>query len=204
VRADHNDVEAWTSAGDRLRDVTLARTWRELARLVRERRGQGRAPRVLILVTHVAGRGARQVLEIGDGDGRPVLGGWAPLVLRSDGVDADADVTDDRSPHADNPLVMVLGCGTSGLKRELLALPAQFLERGAPAVVSSIATVLGRDIVPVGVALLDELRRAAVEGGRGSLLGSAMLAARRRCLADGQAAVLALVSFGDTDWQLVP
>jgi hypothetical protein len=31
-----------------------------------------------------------------------------------------------------------------------------------------------------------------------------MLAARRRCLADGQAAVLALVSFGDTDWQLVP
>lgn len=143
--------------------------------------------------------------------GRPVLGGWAPLVLRSDGVDADADVTDDRSPHADNPLVMVLGCGTSGLKRELLAPPAQFLERGAPAVVSSIATVLssiatvlGRDIVPVGVALLDELRRAAVEGGRGSLLGSAMLAARRRCLADGQAAVLALVSFGDTDWQLVP
>jgi hypothetical protein len=52
------------------------------------------------------------------------------------------------------------------------------------------------------VRLLEELRRLAGAGGRGPLLGEAMLAARRTCLLEGNAAVLALVSFGDTDWQL--
>ena len=55
-----------------------------------------------------------------------------------------------------------------------------------------------------GVRLLEELRRAAADGGEGALLGDALLAARRACLIDGHAAVLTLAVFGSTDWLLEP
>lgn len=190
ARADHNDVEAWSTATAGLADtVELAGTWRQLARLVDDRRTAGRVPDVLMLVTHVGSGRDGLVLEIGEGDPWPVLRSWDPLLVRA-------------APA--NPLVMVLGCGTAGISEEILAPPARLLAEGAPAVVSSLVTVLGRDIVPVAVQLLAELRAAAAAGGRGALLGEAMRATRRRCLQQGQAAALALVAFGDADWQLVP
>jgi hypothetical protein len=197
-RADHNDAAAWTSSARLLGGATLVSSWGELREKVLRSRRARRPPQVVMLVPHVARRDGAELLEIGEGDALPVLGGWAPLVVKRARAAAVS------SGDAVNPLVMLLGCGTAGLGREMLAPSTQFLVGGAPAVVSTLAIVLGRDIVPVGVALLDELRKTALEGGRGSLLGSAMLAARRRCLAEGRAAVLALVSFGDTDWQLVP
>jgi hypothetical protein len=189
ARADHNDAAAWTSATAALKGtVEQVMTWQEMAALMEARRAKGLLPDVLMLVTHVE-RSARDgmVLEIGDGDAWKVNRSWGPLVERSAAV---------------NPLVMVLGCGTAGIAEEIFAPPTKLLNEGAPAVVSSVATVLGRHIVPVAVQLLTELRRAAAYGGRGALLGEAMRAARRRCLADGGAVVLALATFGDADWQV--
>jgi hypothetical protein len=52
------------------------------------------------------------------------------------------------------------------------------------------------------VALLAELVDRAAAGGDQPLLGEALLHARRRALARGEAAALCLVSFGDVDWRL--
>lgn len=197
ARADHNDAQAWTTAAATLAgEVTLAGNWLELADRVTECRDRGSPPDVLLLVTHVTQGPNGMVLEIGDGDEWPVLRSLDPLVLRSGASQPDG------SALAGNPLVMVLGCGSAAGRAPMFEVPARFLEEGAPAVVAALTTVLGRDIVPVAVRMLEELRRLGASGGTGALLGEAMLAARRRCMLQGQGAVLALVAFGDTDWQL--
>lgn len=199
-RADDNDATVWTTAAAALSGTfQLAGSWLELADKARELRRAGRPADVLLLVTHTHREPEGIRLEIGAGDTYPLDRSWAPLVLR----EASA-FQDFAAGQRANPLVMVLGCGTAGTGSDMYSAPTRFLAEGAPAVVASITNVLGRHIVPVGVRLIEGLRAASRAGGSGSLLGDAMLATRRRCVLEGNAAVLALVSFGDTDWQLAP
>jgi hypothetical protein len=196
-RANDNDASAWSAAAPRLgASFQLAQSWQELGEKASALRESGQPADILMLVTHTNRTREGVELEIGDGDARAIDLSWDPLVLR------EPEAFKGAAAGRPNPVVMVLGCSTAGKGSDIYGAPTRFLSEGAPAVVASITTVLGRHIVPVGVRLLEELRRLAGAGGRGSLLGEAMLAARRTCLLEGNAAVLALVSFGDTDWQL--
>jgi hypothetical protein len=196
-RANDNDASAWSAAAPRLgASFQLAESWRELGEKAFALRKSGQPADILMLVTHTNRTPEGVELEIGDGDARAIDLSWDPLVLREPEAFVGA------AAGRPNPVVMVLGCSTAGKGSDIYGAPTRFLSEGAPAVVASITTVLGRHIVPVAVRLLEELRLLAAAGGYGSLLGEAMLAARRMCLLEGNAAVLALVSFGDTDWQL--
>lgn len=187
-RADHNDGQAWTTAAAGLDGVQLARSWEELGGLSGAQRAAGTSADVVLLVAHLIKTAQNDIeLELGTGNTWSIINDFDPI------LELDA---------ARNPLMIVLGCGTAVADEPLLRPPARLLDCGAPAVVASLVTVLGRHIVPVAVRLLTELRRLAAGPGSGALLGEALMAARRACLADGHAAVFALAVFGDTDWLL--
>lgn len=152
-----------------------------------KRRQQQAAPEIVLLLTHVKTDNERDILlEIGNGDEWSILNDFHPLL----------------EPRAEqNPVVIVLGCGTAGGDIEMFRPPGRLLVFGAPAVVACLVTVLGRHIVPVAVHLVEALRAAAAEGD-GAPLGEALRTARRRCIADGNAAVMALTTLGNADWQL--
>jgi hypothetical protein len=191
-RADHNDAAAWTTAVAKLGlgppgAVRVAADWAALGELIRETRASNTPPGAILLVPHseVTGDGIG-VLSLGEDDKREITDGLEFLFAGDGGPE---------------PLVLVLGCATAGGATLFSDASAMLLNDGAPGVVATLVPVLGRHIVPVGVALLGELRTAAVRP-EGSPLGEALLRARRRLLADGDACVLALAGFGDTDWQL--
>ena len=188
ARADHNDGQAWTTAAAGMTDVELVDSWVKLTDLAEDRRSTATPVDIVLLVTHVIRTQENDVeLELGTGDAWSIVNDFEPMLQR------DA---------ARNPLMVVLGCGTAVADVPLFRPPGRMLDCGAPAVVASLVTVLGRHIVPVAVQLLAQLRRAAAAGGNGALLGDALLAARKQCLLDGHAAVMALAVFGDTDWLL--
>jgi hypothetical protein len=191
-RADCNDVRTWSVAAAAIVPTPeVARTWQDLRSLVARLREQDTPPQVLMLVPHVARDVNRQpVLEIGSGDVLDRHGDLAPIV-------------DDREPA--NPLVLLMGCGTATARSPLFDEPARFLGSGAPGVIGTLTTVRGRHIVPIAVELLRALReQAAAAEGAQPPLGEALLRTRRRGLASGNATVLALLPFGDTDWELRP
>jgi hypothetical protein len=187
-KADKNDSKAWTRAAAEMRGVELVTGWLALAERARELRKTGSPVDIVLLVTHVVRTPSNDVLlELGTGDAWSIVNDLEPL------LEPDAD---------QNPLMIVLGCGTAVADVPLLRPPARLLDCGAPVVVASLVTVLGQHIVPVALQLLDALRTAAEGTGPGPLLGEALLTARRACLIEGHAAVLALAVFGDTDWLL--
>ena len=123
-------------------------------------------------MTHAEQTDRGLALELGDGDAWPVLRSWSPLVVEPDDepgdeLDAALGHTADRTEPVANPMIMILGCGTAGSATDVFAPPAQLLNLGVPAVVASVSTVLGRDIVPVAFRLLGELRALGRAGGRG-------------------------------------
>jgi hypothetical protein len=187
-RADHNDGKAWTTAAANLTDVELVDGWLALVNRAQQHRDAKTRIDVVLMVTHVIRTATNDIqLELGDGDTWSIINDLEPVL----------------DPVADqNPLMVVLGCGTAVSEIPLFRPPARLLACGAPVVVASLVTVLGRHIVPVAVRLLEELRRAAAGGGDRALLGEALLAARKACLLDGNAAVFALAVFGSTDWLL--
>jgi hypothetical protein len=191
-RADHNDAAAWTTAVDRLGlgppgTVRVAADWAALGELIRTARRSSTPPGAIFLVPHSeVGDDGIGVLSLGENDRREITDGLEFLFAGDGGPE---------------PLVLVLGCATAGGATLFSDASAMLLSDGAPGVVATLVPVLGRHIVPVGVALLRELRAAAARP-EGSPLGEALLRARRRLLADGDACVLALAGFGDTDWQL--
>lgn len=191
-RADHNDAAAWTTAIAKSGlgppgTARVATGWAALDELIRDTRTSRTPPGVVFLVPHseVSGDGIG-ALSLGEDDKREITDGLEFLFAGDGGPE---------------PLVMVLGCATAGGPTLFSDASAMLLNDGAPGVVATLVPVLGRHIVPVGVALLGELRIAASRP-EGSPLGEALLRARRRLLAGGDACVLALAGFGDTDWQL--
>ncbi|MFC4035029.1 hypothetical protein ACFO3J_26680 [Streptomyces polygonati] len=195
-RADHNGTRAWTAAVARLRTAfspafSTASTWRELAGQAQRLRDGSAPPDGLLLVVHSEKltedfhRG--MALSIGSDDRLWIRDTLAPLVV------AEA---------AANPLVLLIGCGTAEGLTPLLGAPSRFLDSGAPGVVATLAPVLSRHIIPVAVELVSEIRRLADAPGTGTLLGEALTSARAAALLRGEAWALALVGYGDTDWEV--
>ncbi|MFF8931508.1 hypothetical protein ACF1AO_30055 [Streptomyces longwoodensis] len=192
ARADHNDVHAWTTAAAALADeepeaVRLAADWTGLNVLVHKLRERNTPPGAVLLFPHSEeDADGIAVLSLGEGDEVDVVDGLEFLFAGDGGPE---------------PVVLLLGCATAGGSTLFSDASSTLLTDGAPGVVATAVPVLGRHIIPVGVRLLTELRAAAAETS-GSPLGEALLRARRKLLTDGDACVLALVGFGDTDWEL--
>ncbi|MEU1516415.1 hypothetical protein ABZ490_30470 [Streptomyces sp. NPDC005811] len=192
-RADHNTQRAWSTALPLLGagSVPVA-TWRELAHRTRRLRDEGEPPGVLLLVVH-----SERVVT---GPGR----GTTCLLLGTDDRLSLHETLDPllAGPSEPNPLVLLLGCRTADHRTPLLGAQLRMLEAGAPGVVGTLVPVLARHIVPVAVQLMAEIRRLAGEAGAGLLLGEALTHARRASLLKGEASALALVGYGDTDWEV--
>ncbi|MEU4154209.1 hypothetical protein [Streptomyces sp. NPDC026659] len=192
ARADHNDVHAWTTAAGALAEaepgaVRLAGDWTELYTLVRGLREADTPPGAVLLFPHSVEKGdGVTALGLGEDDEVDILDGLEFLFARDGGPE---------------PVVLLLGCATAGGTTPFSDASTALLDDGAPGVVATAVPVLGQHIVPVGVRLLAELRTAAAETS-GSPLGEALLRARRKLLVNGDACVLALVGFGDTDWEV--
>ncbi|MEU6223364.1 hypothetical protein [Streptomyces sp. NPDC047042] len=192
-RADHNTERAWSTAFPLLgAGAAPFATWSELARRTKRLRDDGEPPGVLLLVVH---------------SGRVVSGpasGSTFLVLGTDDRLSLYETLDPllTGPAEPNPLVLLLGCRTADHHTPLLGAQLRMLEAGAPGVVGTLTPVLARHIVPVAVELMAEIRRLAGESGSGLLLGEALTRARRASLLKGEASALALVGYGDTDWEV--
>ncbi|MFK4222266.1 hypothetical protein [Streptomyces sp. NPDC019890] len=190
ARADDNDDRAWTTAAAALTDgdpeaVRLAADWADLNTLVRKMRDLNTPPGVVLLFPHSSENADGVVfLTLGESDEVDVIDGMEFLFARDGGTE---------------PVILLLGCATADGPTPFSNASTALLDDGAPGVVATAVPVLGQHIVPVGVRLLTELR-AAASGTSGSPLGEALLRARRKLLTSGDACVLALVGFGDTDW----
>ncbi|MFJ5776999.1 hypothetical protein [Streptomyces sp. NPDC093094] len=190
-RADHNDEKAWTEAtaaltAEAIGEPNLATDWAALKDLVQKLRDRRTPPGIVLLYPHSDEDSSEYgVLSLGEDDTRRVMDGME-FLFTEDGP---------------QPVVFLLGCSTAGTDRLLSDASAMLLGDGAPGVVGTLAPVLARHVVPVGVRLLREFRARAAEPG-GASLGEALLHARRALIVEGAACVLALIGFGDTDWEL--
>lgn len=103
-------------------------------------------------------------------------------------------------PSEDRPVIVaLLGCDTAcagDVSYE--TFPGLLRLAGAEIVIATLTEVLGRHAAPLAIRLVDELYRHSVDEPHG--MGEAMVRLRRRLLADGVAAVLAVTAFGDADW----
>lgn len=145
-------------------------------------------PMLLVLLPHHSqGNHAVELLELMDKD-----------TLESFDVGEEHVVGKPRvtPPH---PVVFLLGCETQLARVAFESFVARFRNHGAAIVVSTIATVLGRDAGPVAA----ELARELLTGGKGEgAFGERLLRARRRLLLQGRVMVLSLTAYGDADWKL--
>lgn len=99
------------------------------------------------------------------------------------------------------PVMLLLGCRTGNAKATFQNFVGEFRTAGAPIVLGTIATVLGRDAAAIAQEFVREL--AATGGGGGEIpFGEAMRAVRRLMIAKKKAAALGLIAFGDSDWRV--
>jgi hypothetical protein len=94
--------------------------------------------------------------------------------------------------------VLLLGCST-----ELTQLPYQtfvesFKMSGASIVLATMSTIRGRHAVTFTENLLQEIS-SCVDAGN-CTFGDALLATRRKLLAQGNPFVLTLTAYGDSEW----
>lgn len=145
-------------------------------------------PELLVLLPHHTSEGSNSILEIGK-DSR----------LKATLVKEKHVFGDPKPSPLTRPIVLLLGCETEDSEIAFERFPSMFAERGAAIVVGTIATVLGRHASPAAVHLIDELYRSSRKP---RSFGELLVDARRRLLANGSAMCLALVGFGDADWQI--
>lgn len=145
-------------------------------------------PGLLVLIPHHTSEGSNSILEIGKNS-----------QLKATLVKEKHVLGDPKPSPALRPIVFLLGCETEDSPIAFERFPSMFAERGAAIVVGTIATVLGRHASPAAVDLIGELYRASAKP---RSFGELLLEARRKLLANGSAMCLALVGFGDADWQI--
>ncbi|HEX7312613.1 MAG TPA: hypothetical protein VF297_01760 [Pyrinomonadaceae bacterium] len=97
------------------------------------------------------------------------------------------------------PLVLLMGCETGAPDISFLGFVPKFRRYGAAIIVSTGATVLGYQSVPVTREFIETLSEVAREGGA---FGDVMRTVKRRMLARGLPMVLSLMAYGDADWRL--
>ena len=98
------------------------------------------------------------------------------------------------------PVVLLLGCDTQRVGQGYQNFVSAFKHRGAAIVVSTVATVLGRDAAKFARAFVKRLSEHTKDGTL--TLGDALLQIRREMLAEGSPFALCLAAHGDTDWRL--
>ncbi len=160
--------------------VERVQDWRAWCKAIKER-----CPSILLLLPHT----------LLDDDAIPTLEIGTQQQLARDAITADYV----RGGPGQPPVVLLLGCQTAVPDIPYQAFATQFRTQGAAIVLSTLAPVLGRHVVPVAQMLVEELRRAAEVGGT---FGDALLVVRRHALAAGLPMVLSLVAAGDADWRL--
>jgi len=99
-----------------------------------------------------------------------------------------------------HPIVLLIGCQTNATKIDLEGFVPFFQDGGAVIIVSTIATILGRQAGPAAAAIVEEVKK--LEGDPSATFGKVMRAVRRRLLAEGTPMVLGLTSYGDADWRI--
>ena len=161
--------------------VPLAADWDSLEKEVASAR-----PNLIVLLPHHLQEGGFDQLEIGG-------------VPRKSMQIRQKYVISPKDPDA-CPIVLLIGCQTNAAKVDLEGFVPVFQDAGAVIVVSTIASILGRQAGPAAVAIAQELKK--VEGKREATFGEVMLAVRRRLLAEGTPMVLGLTSYGDADWRI--
>jgi hypothetical protein len=144
------------------------------------------SPSLLVLLTHTVDDGTGRALELGEDDTRYT-----------------AQVNPSYVSKADPPrlVVLLLGCETAGVDRELQSFVAQFRLQGASLVVGTICTVLAKRAPRVAAEIVTHLGRAATLN-PASTAGAVLQTVRRDLLARGELTALALVAYGDVDWRL--
>jgi hypothetical protein len=102
------------------------------------------------------------------------------------------------------PIVLLLGCRTANASATFQNFVAEFRTQGAPVVLGTLATVLGRDAASIAQAFVRELAatKPADAAGDGISFGEAMRTVRRLMVAKRNAAALGLIAFGDSDWKV--
>ena len=160
--------------------VFAAQSWDEWRRRVHEH-----GPRLLVLVPHVDVSPAGEVLEIGASD-----------------MLTNAEVDETVVGSANQVMVLLLGCETAAASVRYANFIAQFRHAKAAIVVGTIMPVRGRHAAPMAAALIELLDQRWKETSKVATVGDVMAQARRRLMAQGLPAGLALVAFGDVDWLL--
>jgi hypothetical protein len=108
------------------------------------------------------------------------------------------------SPGDQPPIVALLGCETMVPYSKYMGFVPQFRRNGAALVISTLTTVLGRQVVPIASKLVEELKMELDEAeGHAISFGDVLLNVRRKIMLQGLPIVLCLVAFGDADWRLV-
>lgn len=182
--ADKRAVERIKASMDRKLEATeVAEDWKAWEKAL------GRDhPELLVLLGHHVREGSTSALELGVDSRLP-----ASLVKRKHVVGRP------EPKQTTHPIVMLLGCETQGGEQALEQFPSMFGDRGAVMVVATIATILGQHASPAAITLVKELYKRSAAG---KSLGELLMIVRRRLLLEGRAMGLALVGFGDADWQL--
>lgn len=184
--------EAVPNTVDNLRDqlvhilekpVPVAEDWDVWANHIKET-----SPHLLVLLPHHGRSEGFDFLEIGEGNKRETI------LIR------DEHVRPDHSPEI-RPVVLLIGCETATAKVDFESSVESFKRRGAAIIVSTIATILGRQAGPAAGAIVEELQR--VQNNENATFGLAMRTVRRRLLATGTPMILGLTSYGDADWRIV-
>lgn len=102
------------------------------------------------------------------------------------------------------PLVLLLGCRTATGTLAYRSFVSAFSGLGAPIVVGTLASVLGREAAPIAQQFVRDLGAVCANssGEQDVSFGEVMRSVRRRMAAANNVAAFGLIAFGDSDWQL--
>lgn len=146
-------------------------------------------PEVLLLLPHTEPQLGAVVLEIGAGS-----------TLAAEEIDDTYVATPPPTTSSPGPIVLLLGCRTAREELPFSSFISAFREAHASFVLATMSTVRGRHMAPVAREVIDLLVQRS-HGARSSF-GDLVRELRVRLLAKGLPVGLALVGFGDVDWQL--
>jgi hypothetical protein len=142
-------------------------------------------PSLLVLLPHHWKQGSAEGLEI-SGDRLDAALILDPVVRAEGSVEP--------------PVVLLMGCKTTATRVAFDSFVQKFRRHGAAVVVSTYATVLGRQVAPVTARLLKELSERMSHGD--VRMGDALLTIRRQLVAEGMPLGLSLTAYGDADCRL--
>jgi hypothetical protein len=105
----------------------------------------------------------------------------------------------------ENPVVVLLGCQTKFADEPLQSAAARFKRKGAALVISTIATMRGRQAPACVAVLVDEIDNARNMSSYEKMQGKAsagmvMLRTKQKLIGSGHAIGMCLTANGDAEW----